>query len=96
MERILCPFGIYFSLGSSFYLPQDLVVHVVTDVPKGINEYIDSRSEGELAGRDFLFYTEQPYKEPWSRVGRLRLASVFSSVKWRKKRNTFLNIIVKI
>lgn len=88
MERILCSFGIYFSLGSSFYLPQDLVAHVVPDVPKEINEYIDSRSEGELAGKNFLFYMEQPQKEPWSRVGRPRLASVFSFVKWRKKRNT--------
>lgn len=31
-------------------------MHVVPDVPKDINEYIDSGGEGELAGRDLLFY----------------------------------------
>lgn len=52
-------------------------MHVAPDVPKDINEYRDSWDEGELAGRDFLFYMEQP----WSTVGRSRLASVFSSME---------------
>lgn len=81
-------------VGSSSYLPRGLV-HIVPDVPKDINEYTDSEGEGELAD---IYYSTMglPWTEPWSRVGRPRLASVFSSVKLKKKRNSLLKVIVKI
>lgn len=54
MERTLCSFGIYL-LWLIFLFAWGLV-HVVPDVPKDINEYIDSEGEGELVDRDLLFY----------------------------------------
>lgn len=67
-------------------------MHVAPDVTKDINEYRDSWDEGELAGRDFLFYMEQP----WSTVGKTQVGFSFLIYGVRGKRNDSLNVIVKI